>query len=67
MLIPIEVTLLGIVIVLSLEQDENALIPIEVTPLRIVTLWSSVHDANVPEPIVVRLPGTVTDVRDEHW
>jgi len=42
------------------------MIPIEVTPLRIVTLLSLVHDANVLEPIVVRLPGIVTDVREIH-
>merc|ERR1712086_495490 len=63
---PIEVTLFGMVTVVSLVHLENAYCPIEVTLFGMVTDSRLVHPLNAESPIEVTLFGMVTNVRLVH-
>ena len=66
LLVPIVVTLVGIVTDASDEQSKKALSSIVVTLSGIVTDVSDVHDSKAWAPIVVTLVGIVTDVNIVH-
>ena len=65
--LPIEVTELGIVILVKLIQPLNAPLPIEVTELGIVTLVKSLQPPKALSPIAVTELGMETLVKLLHW
>ena len=62
-ILPILVTLLGIVTLVKLLHPESALRPILTTPLGIFTLIKRLHNKNAPPPMVVTPAPIVTLVR----
>ena len=62
-LLPMDVTLSGILISSSPVQLENAATSMNVTLSGIVTLFSPMHSANAANPIVVTLSGMLNVVR----